>query len=133
MNDPYSTLNIGKDATNEEIKKAYKNAAKCCHPDVNGNGDDTEFKRVKNAYEILTDPVKRKRYDMLSELIDDEELMDEIINRLHSILKQYILESIRMEYPIDLNGLVNSLDKKLKKSKEVISNEIGRASCRERV
>jgi len=65
----YQTLGIQTDATEEEIKNAYRNKAKETHPDKN-DGDDRGFAEVNRAYEVLSDPEKRKRYD---ETGDDKE------------------------------------------------------------
>jgi len=63
-NDYYSTLGVSKDASLEEIKKAYKTLAKKYHPDLAGAGADPEkFKEISNAYSVLSDSEKRKQYD----------------------------------------------------------------------
>src|ERR1700733_8415350 len=60
--DYYEALEIMKSATSEEIKKAYKRRALQTHPDKCG-GDDTEFKKVGEAYAVLSDPNQRQAYD----------------------------------------------------------------------
>ena len=63
--DYYEVLGVKKDADEREIKKAYKRLAVKYHPDRNQDENDTgeNFKEVKEAYEILTDPQKRAAYD----------------------------------------------------------------------
>lgn len=63
MNKPdyYSVLGVSKDADADAIKKAYRNKARKCHPDV--GGDEKEFKEINEAYEVLSDPEKKKIYD----------------------------------------------------------------------
>lgn len=57
----YETLGVAKDASEEDIKKAYRKLAMEHHPDR--GGDEAKFKEVKQAYETLSDPVQRARYD----------------------------------------------------------------------
>lgn len=63
--DLYARLGVSKDATSDAIRSAYKKLARKFHPDVNP-GDDSatdKFKRVAAAYDVLSDPDKRKAYD----------------------------------------------------------------------
>ncbi|PYG90346.1 curved DNA-binding protein [Ruminiclostridium sufflavum DSM 19573] len=64
-NDYYSALGLERDAAQEDIKKAYRRLAKKYHPDVNPGNKQAEekFKQVSEAYEVLGDPEKRKKYD----------------------------------------------------------------------
>lgn len=63
--DPYEVLGVGKDASAAEIKKAYRKIAKECHPDINPDDPAAieRFKAASAAYELLSDPEKRARYD----------------------------------------------------------------------
>ena len=65
--DYYSTLGVAKTATDKEIKQAYRKLARKHHPDVNPNdkGAESRFKDLSEAYEVLGDPAKRKKYDEL--------------------------------------------------------------------
>lgn len=60
--DYYEVLGVKKDASADEIKKAFRKAAVQHHPDKEG-GDETKFKEVNEAYEVLKDAQKRQRYD----------------------------------------------------------------------
>lgn len=60
--DYYEILGIKKDASADEIKKAFRKAAVKHHPDKEG-GDEAKFKEVNEAYEVLKDQQKRQRYD----------------------------------------------------------------------
>mgnify|MGYP001295999738 CR=1 FL=1 len=62
--DYYEVLGVGKDASAEDIKKAYRKLARQYHPDVNKEADaETKFKEVKEAYDVLSDDGKRSTYD----------------------------------------------------------------------
>lgn len=62
MTTHYETLGINKNATEDEIKKAYRRAAAKYHPDREG-GDTAKFQEVQTAYETLSDATKRQQYD----------------------------------------------------------------------
>lgn len=65
--DPYRVLGVARDATNEEIRRAFQVLAKEKHPDANkGSGVAAEFQAVKEAYDLLKDPGRRKVYDFTS-------------------------------------------------------------------
>ena len=61
--DYYSVLGVARDATPEEIKKAYRRLARQLHPDVNPD-EEERFKEVTKAYEVLADPQKRELHDL---------------------------------------------------------------------
>jgi DnaJ-class molecular chaperone len=67
--DFYSILGVAKDASMPDIKRAFRQLARECHPDVAGEdaAKIERFKKIREAYEVLSDPVQRSRYDRRGE------------------------------------------------------------------
>ncbi|NCA75146.1 MAG: J domain-containing protein, partial [Alphaproteobacteria bacterium] len=63
--DYYKILEVGREATTAEIKKAYRRLARKYHPDLNPNDKSAKsrFQQINEAHEVLSDPEKRKKYD----------------------------------------------------------------------
>ncbi len=65
----YSILGVGRNASEQEIKRAYRRLARKHHPDVNPGDQSAElkFKEITEAYEVLSDKEKRKKYDQFGD------------------------------------------------------------------
>jgi molecular chaperone DnaJ len=64
VNDYYADLGVARDATAEDIKRAYRKSARRYHPDVNpGPEAEEQFKKLSQAYDVLSDPDKKQAYD----------------------------------------------------------------------
>lgn len=83
----YDELELPKNCTSEEIKQKYRILAQLHHPDK--GGDVEKFKRMKLAYEVLSDPTKREHYDLTGQQYDDINLDAEVYTRLSNMVSQY--------------------------------------------
>lgn len=83
----YKLLGVSKDASYEEIKKAFREKAKKYHSDVNKEGEEV-FKLLTKAYETLSDPEKRKEYD---KIISSK---PEILGKIENLLNKFLSENI---------------------------------------
>jgi hypothetical protein len=103
---PYKTLNIKKEATDQDIKFAYRQLSKHYHPDVN-NGQSQKFMEINLAYKVLSDPIKRKLYDDEGIILDDNpNHVDNIVrNRLAQIANAW-LDLCMKGQKVDLKEMV---------------------------
>lgn len=88
----YEILGIEKNVTNQEIRKAYKKLVVKCHPDKNiDNKEKAEevFKKVTEAYSVLSDSEKRKRYDLygITENSDQINYMEVFTNFMNNFVE----------------------------------------------
>ena len=84
----YDDLELPKNCTSEEIKQKYRVLAQLHHPDK--GGDVEKFKRMKLAYEVLSDPIKREHYDSTGDHYDDINLDSEVMGRLAVMVSQFV-------------------------------------------
>lgn len=75
MRDPYEVLMLSVEADAEQIKRAYRNLARKLHPDKAGSTPEAQaaFLELKAAYDILSDPQKRRQYDFDPDSLLEEE------------------------------------------------------------
>lgn len=87
----YDDLGVGKDASFDEIRSAYRRRARECHPDL--GGDRAEFERIQNAHDVLADAERRARYDQSGDTSEEpdhrfQELTSVIIAAFDHVLTQ---------------------------------------------
>ena len=74
IDDPYKVLGVSRDASDEEVKRAYRRLAKKYHPDLHPGDKECEdkFKECSEAYEVLSDPDKKAKYDQFGHAAFDQ-------------------------------------------------------------
>jgi curved DNA-binding protein CbpA len=85
----YDELELQPTCTPEEIKQKYRLLAQIYHPDKAVFGDEEKFKRVKLAYEVLSDPVRRAEYDSTGKYNIDLSIRNEAISRLNNMIANW--------------------------------------------
>ena len=130
---PYETLEVDENATDKEIKQAYKDQAKQHHPDK--GGDENKFKEAVNAYAILKDPNSRKRYDetgstdtedpLANIMADLSQMFFEVVqknnNRIeHLDIIQEMLRILSNAISLANNGIIEK-DAEIKKTEKLLS------------
>jgi len=93
MMDCYAVLGVRQDASQEEIKEAFRERALECHPDRAAEGKEDaakeEFQRVRKAFELLSDPQRRAKYDASDEEADVADTVDEVHVRRRSYKEEW--------------------------------------------
>lgn len=85
---PYEVLGLNSDATQEEIKKRYRQLAQDLHPDRGGDGD--KFAQVNLAYDILNDPIMKRSFDASGTFFYDQTIYTEAKEQLGHVLWRQI-------------------------------------------
>ena len=86
--DPYLELEVSIDATDEEIKIQYRAMAMIHHPDK--GGDEEKFKRIKEAYEILSDPIRRKAYEISGDAETNLQIRNAALDHIAQMMGQIV-------------------------------------------
>jgi len=121
---PYKTLNVPTNATQDEIKKAYKNKAKKSHPDV--GGDENEFKEISSAYALLADPKKREYYDQYG---DEPQSQDSTLNKATRLINTLIDQMLQKHTPEEvlkqdfIKEMKNAITDNKNKLKQEVANQ----------
>ena len=114
--DLYVILELDRNCSDNDIKKAYKRLALKYHPDKCG-GDSTKFKKINNAYQILSDPEKRKQYDYTN-LNLYKMIIQKIIDIISNITKNktpniYKEPEIKLKIPVTIKEIYHKEIKKI--------------------
>ena len=87
-NNFYDELELPINCTFDEIKQKYRILAQLHHPDK--GGDEEKFKKIKLAYEVLSDPIKREYYDSTDNYYDDINIDNEVMGRLTAMVSHFV-------------------------------------------
>lgn len=103
--DYYQVLGVPRDASQDEIKRAFRTLARKWHPDANSEdpGAEERFRQVAEAYEVLSDPERRRRYDR-GDTIDIGDLFGSGFGGLDDILRSVFGESSSFGDPFSFGG-----------------------------
>jgi DnaJ family protein A protein 2 len=126
----YEILGVSKDASEADIRKAYKKLSLKHHPDR--GGDAEKFKELSEAYEVLSDPTKRAKYDN-GEDSDEEDPFASFFGRPGNGQQRRRKKTKDVVQPIKvtLEQLYNSASKKLAITRQVIDKQRGVQKCQE--
>lgn len=95
---PYEVLGVSSEATQDEISASYRKLARKYHPDAPGGGDAEKFKEIALAYEVLSDPEKRERYDKTGEFSSKE-----------SVVLATVAELIKQEFKVGSSDPIRAI------------------------
>ena len=95
--DYYKTLGVDKNATDKDIKNAYRKLARKYHPDLNPDDDNAhkKFQELNEANEVLSDPEKRKKYDKYGENWQHGEAYEQQARQQQQSRQQHITSKLQ--------------------------------------
>ena len=114
---PYTELDVPVDASLETIKQRYRTLAQMHHPDK--GGDEELFKRIKLAYEILSDPIRRKQYDITGETTTTN-AKDEAVANIVQILLHVV-----PNFNVDQDDLIHIAEMETRTMLDLVNKDIG--------
>jgi len=116
----YDTLNVQEDATLKDIKQSYHNLSRKYHPDKN-NGDDTIFKKISEAYQVLSDTEKRRKYDFKLKPMDTMMFRPRFNIQINSMFQNMdlIFQTNRGNVSSESVSISTVIENGLKKTKKV--------------
>jgi len=114
---PYIELDVPVDASLETIRQRYRTLAQMYHPDK--GGDEETFKNIKLAYEILSDPVRRKQYDITGET-NTTNAKDEAVANIVQILLHVV-----PSFNVDQDDLIQIAEMETRTMLDLVHKDIG--------
>ena len=111
--DYYNLLEVDRNSSDEDIKKNYRKFALKYHPDKNQGNEEAcnKFKDISEAYSILSNPDKRKQYDLLGDIDDSYADMEDPFHVFNNIFQQHMQSFMNMQYDdnININSIINNI------------------------
>lgn len=120
----YDILGVKVDASEAQIKRAFRRLVKRAHPDVGGNPE--QFWEIQNAYEVLSDPVRRQRYNETGQGEDPK--MTDSVQKAAMILSQLVLDLMNAN-PQGCNvvaGATNMLKTRIQAIRSAVETDLQR-------
>jgi curved DNA-binding protein CbpA len=124
INNLYDELELPRNCTFEEIKQKYRTLAQINHPDK--GGDEKKFIRIKEAYETLSDPIKRQHYDSTGNYYEDTNISNEVKTRLTNMISHFTqqinpeLDDLILKMKVDIYEAQRNTNKGIDMCSELI-------------